>query len=469
VQSTGTRPKVVVSGGARGVVGHAGTRLLTDLADKTGLTRGFVQALGLDRVRRSAHEPGRVAVDLAVLLADGGEAIADLAVLRQQPQLFGAVASDATAWRVLDTIDEPALQRLRAARAAARELAWLQLVETRGSLPATTILGRAVPGLVLDLDATIVLSHSEKEAAAPTWKHTFGFHPLLCFLDATGEALAGLLRPGNAGSNTAADHVTVLGQALAQIPEQHRYGVPILVRSDSAGSSYEFLAHVRGLREQGMDMQFSVGVAIGAPVRAAITAAVDWLPALNTDGSLRDDAQITELTSLIDPQALAGFPAGTRLICRRERPHPGAQLSLFDTINGMRHQVFATDTGHGTGLSMQFLEVRHRAHARVEDRIRCGKSTGFGRFPSRRFAINHAWLELALTGIDLLAWTQHLLLDRPMTTAEPKKLRYRLLHVAAKLSRTARITTLRIAEGWPWTEPLVQAFQRLAQLPEPIT
>jgi hypothetical protein len=221
VQGTRTRPKVVVAGGARGVVGHAGARLLTDLADKAGLTSGFVQALGLDRVRRPTHEPGRVAVDLAVLLADGGEAIADLAVLRQQSGLFGRVASDPTAWRVLDAIDAAALARLRAARAAARELAWLQLLETRRSFPATTVLARALPGFVLDIDATIVLAHSEKEAAAPTWKHTFGFHPLLCFLDATGEALAGLLRSGNAGSNTAADHVTVLDQALQQIPEQY--------------------------------------------------------------------------------------------------------------------------------------------------------------------------------------------------------------------------------------------------------
>jgi hypothetical protein len=450
------------------VVGHAGARLLTDLADKTGLTSGFVQALGLDRVRRPAHEPGRVAVDLAVLLADGGEAIADLAVLRQQPGLFGRVASDPTAWRVLDAIDTAALARLRAARAAARELAWLQLLETRRSLPATTVLGRALPGFVLDIDATIVLAHSEKEAAAPTWKHSFGFHPLLCFLDATGEALAGMLRPGNAGSNTAADHVTVLGQALEQIPEQHRYGSPILVRSDSAGSSYEFLAHLRGLRDNGIDIGFSVGVAITAPIRAAITAAEDWVAALDGDGRLRDGAELVELTDYLDPGVLASFPAGTRLICRRERPHPGAQLSLFDTINGMRHQVFATDTPHGGG-SIQFLEVRHRCHARVEDRIRTGKTTGFGRFPSRAFAINAAWLELALTGIDLLCWTQHLLLDGALAAAEPKKLRYRLLHVAAKLTRTARTTTLRIAAGWPWTDDLVTAFQRLAELPEPVT
>jgi hypothetical protein len=468
VQGTGTRPKVVVTGGGRGVVGHAGARLLTDLADKTGLSSGFVQALGLDRVRRPAHEPGRVAVDLAVLLADGGEAIADLAVLRQQPGLFGRVASDPTAWRVLDAIDTAALARLRAARAAARELAWLQLVETRRSLPATMVLGRALPGLALDIDATIVLAHSEKEAAAPTWKHTFGYHPLLCFLDATGEALAGMLRPGNAGSNTAADHITVLGEALQQIPDTYRYGSPILIRSDSAGSSHEFLAHIRGLRDHGVHTEFSVGVAITEPIRAAITAAQGWVAALDGDGSLRDGAELVELTDYLDPGVLASFPAGTRLICRRERPHPGAQLSLFDQVNGMRHQVFATDTPHGGG-SIQFLEVRHRCHARVEDRIRCGKTTGFGRFPSRQFAINAAWLELALTGIDLLCWTQHLLLDGEMAVAEPKKLRYRLLHVAAKLSRTARTTTLRIAAEWPWTDDLVTAFQRLATLPEPVT
>jgi hypothetical protein len=460
---------VTVAGGGRGVVAHAGTRLLADLADKTGLTSGFIQALGLGRQRRSAHDPGRVAIDLAVLLADGGEAIADLAVLRQQPRLFGPVASDATAWRVLDSIDEPALARVRAARAAARELAWAQLAETRRSVPATVVLGRPVPGFVLDIDATIVWCHSEKESAAPTWKHTFGYHPLLCFLDGTGEALAGLLRPGNAGSNTAADHITVLQRALQQIPDHHRYGTPILIRSDSAGSSHAFLTHIRDLRRHGLDTQFSVGVAITEPLRAAITTtAGGWIPALNPDGGLRDGAEIAELTDLVDPAVLAAFPAGTRLIARRERPHPGAQLSLFDTVNGMRHQVFATDTPHGGG-PIQYLEVRHRAHARVEDRIRCGKTTGFGRFPSRIFAINAAWLELALTGIDLLAWTQTLLLDGALAAAEPKKLRYRLLHVAAKITRTARTTTMRIAQDWPWTDHLVRAFNRLHELPEPVT
>ena len=182
----------------------------------------------------------------------------------------------------------------------------MQLAETRHGLPATTVLGRVLPGFVLDIDATIVACHSEKESAAATWKHTFDFHPLLCFLDGAGEALAGLLRAGNAGSNTAADHITVLDRALDQIPEAHRYGNPILIRSDSAGSSHAFLAHIRSLREHGLHTQFSVGVAIGEAVRAAITAATDWIPALNGDGSLRDGAELVELTDLVDPVLLAG-------------------------------------------------------------------------------------------------------------------------------------------------------------------
>ncbi|GAA0902126.1 hypothetical protein Vau01_098250 [Virgisporangium aurantiacum] len=152
---------------------------------------------------------------------------------------------------------------------------------------------------------------------------------------------------------------------------------------------------------------------------------------------------------------------------RREHPHPGAQLSLFDTVEGLRHQVMATDTPPGQG-SIQFLEARHRGHARVEDRIRTGKDTGFGRFPSRHFAINAAWLQIALTGVDLLAWTQMLLLDGNLATAEPKKLRYRLLHVAARITRSARRTRLRIAESWPWATELADAFNRLAALPRPV-
>ena len=465
MKATGTRPRIVVSADGRGVVGHAGARLLTDLADVTGLIAGFGDALAPVRQRRGGHDPGRVAVDLAVMLADGGQAIADLAVLRDQADLFGAVASDPTAWRVLSTMDEQALARLRVARAQARQVAWAQTADTRGGIPTASAAGMPVPGLVLDIDASIVVCHSEKEQASRTWKKTFGYHPLFCFLDNTREALAGLLREGRAGSNTTADHITVLDQALAQIPDAHRHGHPILVRSDSAGSSFGFLTHIRRLRQQGVDIRFSVGIAITEEVREAIRHAEKWVPALDTDGSPRDGAEICEITGLVPDH---GYPPATRFIVRRERPHPGAQLSLFDTIEGKRHQVLATDTPAGGG-SIQFLEARHRGHARVEDRIRCGKDAGFGRFPSRQFAINAAWLELALVGIDLLAWTQTLLLDGELAAAEPKRLRYRLLHVPARITRSARRTSLRIAASWPWAGHILTAFARLAALPRPVT
>jgi hypothetical protein len=464
VKRTSSRPKIVVTADGRGVVGHAGARLLADVAGATGLSAAMSDALMSLRRRDSGHDPGRVAVDLAVMLADGGEAISDLAVLRNQPDLFGLVASDPTAWRLLAALDDEALGRIQTAQARARELAWAQAAET-GRLLSSSVAGHPIPGLVLDLDATLVRCHSEKEQAAKTWKKTFGYHPLLCFLDATGEALAGLLRAGNAGSNTAADHITVLDRALAQIPDAYRYGNDILIRSDSAGASHAFLDHIHALRQDGIRTFFSVGAAVTDPVRTAIVACVDWLPAIEADRELRDGAEIAELTHLVD---LSAYPEGTRMVVRRERPHPGAQLSLFDTVEGMRHQVFITDTPRGH-CSLQLLELRHRGHARVEDRIRTGKDSGFGRFPSRLFAINAAWLQLALVGIDLLAWTRTLLLDGELALAEPKKLRYRLLHVAARIVRTARRTYLRIAQRWPWARDLAAAYARLDTLPRPPT
>lgn len=466
MQGIGLRPKVYVSADGSGVVGHAGARLLADLADATGLTAAYSTALRPLRPRGTGHDPGRIATDLAVMLADGGEAIADLAVLRDQAEVFGSVASTATAWRLLADVDERALTSLRSARASARETAWLQAAEIGEGIPAARAAGRVLPGLVLDLDATLVACHSEKEAAAATYKGGFGFHPLLCFLANTGEALSGRLRPGNAGANTATDHIAVFDQALAQIPDAHRHGTDILIRTDSAGSAKAFLAHVRDMRKRGIRTFFSVGYAITEPVRHAIRAMPDrlWHPALDQDATLRDGAEVAELTGMVD---LAGYPAGTRIIVRRERPHPGAQLSLFDQDEGLRHQLFLTDTPYSGAGSAQFLEVRHRGHACVEDRIRCGKTTGFGRFPSRDFGVNAVWLELSLTAIDLLAWMRVLLLDGELAAAEPKKLRYRLLHVAARLTRGGRRLRLRISATWPWRHELAAAFHRLAALPSP--
>jgi hypothetical protein len=466
VQAIGLRPKVHVSADGSGVVGHAGARLLADLADATGLSAAYSAALRPLRPRGTGHDPGRITTDLAVMLADGGEAITDLAVLRDQREMFGPVASTPTAWWLLADVDDRALACLRSARAEAREVAWLHAAEQGEGIPAVQAARHTLPGLVLDLDATLITCHSEKQQAAPTYKGGFGFHPLLCFLANTGEALSGRLRPGNAGANTAADHIAVLDQALAQIPDAHRHGTDILVRTDSAGSAKAFLAHIRALRERGLNLRFSVGYAVTEPVRRAVRAVPDhlWHPALDQDGTLRDGAEVAELTGLLD---LTGYPAGTRIIVRRERPHPGAQLSLFDQDEGLRHQVFLTDTLYCGGGSAQFLEVRHRGHATVEDHIRCGKATGFGRFPSRDFNVNAAWLELSLAAIDLLAWMRVLLLDGELATAEPKKLRYRLLHVAARLTRGGRRLRLRISAAWPWRHELATAFHRLAALPRP--
>lgn len=329
MQAIGLRPKVHVSADGSGVVGHAGARLLADLADATALTAAYSAVLRPLRPRGTGHDPGRIATDLAVMLADGGEAIADLAVLRDQGEVFGPVASTPTAWRLLADTDERTLTALRSARARAREVAWLQAAEQGEGIPAVRAAGRMLPGLVLDLDATLVTCHSEKDQAAPTYKGGFGFHPLLCFLANTGEGLSGRLRPGNAGANTASDHITVLDQALAQIPDAHRHGTDILVRTDSAGSAKAFLTHVRDARKRGIRAFFSVGYAVSEPVRHAIRAMPDhlWHPALDQDGSLRAGAKVAELTGMVE---LTGYPAGTRIIVRRERPHPGAQLSLFD-------------------------------------------------------------------------------------------------------------------------------------------
>jgi hypothetical protein len=467
VQATTVRPRITVTTDGQGVASHAGTRLLGDLADAAGMTAAFSDALAGLRQRRSCHDPGRVLVDVAVMLADGGEAISDLAVLRDQPGLFGSVASTATAWRVLDGVDDAALDRLRQARASARERAWLLRAEAGRDIPVATAGGRDWPGLVLDVDATLVEVHSEKQDAAAHFKGGFGFHPILVWLDNTNEALAGLLRPGNAGANTAADHVEVIDAALAQIPDQRRYGTPILVRADGAGCSKAWLAHLRGLRDQHeLDVSFSVGFTMTDRVQEAILAlpAYAWIPAVDADGELREGAEVAELTGLLPDLAAAGWPAGMRVIVRRERPHPGAQLSFTD-LDGWRFQAFATDTAAG---QLAALEARHRAHATVEDRIRCGKHTGLGRFPSRLFAINSVWLELALTAADLIAWTQTILLHGDLARCEPKMLRYRLLHVAARITRGQRRVFVRIAEHWPWRFELAAAFARLAALPQPL-
>jgi hypothetical protein len=471
VQATTTRPKVTVTADGAGLVSHAGTRLLADLADATTLTAELSEVLLGVRGPRPRHDPGRVLVDLAVAIADGAEAISDIAVLGDQAALFGPVASDSTCWRLLDVLDERRLAVVADARARAREVVWAQRADTAGhAFARSRVAGSAGLGtLVIDLDAHVLVCHSEKEQAAATFKHTFGYHPLLAFCDNTGEFLAAQLRAGNAGSNTAGDHIAVLDAALAQIPDAYRHGHPILVRADGAGCTKAFLAHIRSLREQSVSCEFSVGWTITGREHSAIALLRerDWSAAVDNDGNPRpiEEAAVAEITGLLPASTLLAYPAGTRVIVRRERPHPGAQLDLIEQRDGYRYTGLATDTRIGQHA---FVDARHRAHARVEDRIRCGRDTGLGRLPSRSFAINAAWLTATMIAVDLLAFTQTLLLhDTGLARTEPKALRYRLLHVAARLTHGQRRLRLRIDRHWPWAAQLAAAFARLSALPTP--
>jgi hypothetical protein len=308
--------------------------------------------------------------------------------------------------------------------------------------------------LTIDVDATLITAHSEKEQAAGTYKGGYGFHPLQAYADETREALGALLRPGNAGANTAADHVTVLDRALEQIPAEHIERLEILVRADSAGATHGLVDYCREA-----SMRFSVGYELTETVRGAILEIPDdaWVPALDQDGSVRDNGEVAEITAGVE---LSSWPDGGRLIVRRERPHPGAQLSFSDH-DGHRFQAILTDQPG----EIAELERRHRARARVEDRIRDDKDTGLAKFPFREFALNEVWLEIVLLAHDLLVWTQALLLDGELASAEPKRLRYRLLHVAARLAFHGRRAKLRLQHDWPWREQLLAAFQKLKTLP----
>jgi Transposase DDE domain group 1 len=436
VNGTRAAQRVKVTGDGKGVASHAGSLLLAELADRVGLTEGLSAAMAHTRRRRSAHDPGVVLCQLAVMLGDGGDCLADVAVLRQQPDLFGGVASDPTVWRVLDSIHVDGLRGIAAARAAARRAAW-----AAGATPAE---------IVIDLDGTLVDAHSDKQDATPTYKRGFGFYPILAYLDGTGEGLAGLLRPGRAGSNNAADHLTVLDAALAQLPIKPTE-TEVLVRTDTAGATHHF---IDGCIDR--DVRFSVGLPIDAAVRDALMLVQeeDWIGAVESDGTRRDGAWVIELSDVIEHH----WGADVRVIARRERPHPGAQLTLFDTVEGFRHQVFITDQ---TDTDIAALELRHRHRAHVENRIRAAKDSGLRNLPCEDFVRNQAWLQLVLIAQDLHAWAQQLCFDGELAVAEPKKLRHRVWHAAADIAHTGRQTIVRFQQSWPWTTDIVIAFQRL--------
>lgn len=445
--------KIIVFADGSGIVSQAGGLLLTRTLRAAGLDRGLEEALERWRPGRAVHSPGKIVTDLAVALALGGDCLADVALLRCEPGLFGPVASDPVVSRLIARLaaDAPAaLKAIRAARAAARARAW--------DLAGQTAPGAGGGQVTVDIDATIVTACSEKEQAAPTWKKTYGHHPLAAFADhgprGTGEALAVLLRAGNAGSDTAADHIEATRLALAQLPRGLRRQV--LIRTDSGGGTHEYLNWVT---RPGRRLAYSVGFTITEDMQEAILAipARAWTAACDAEGRVRPGAWVAEITGMLD---LASWPKGMRVIVRKERPHPGAQLRFTDA-GGHRFTAFATSTKGG---QLADLELRHRRRARCEDRIRAAKDTGLRNLPLQGFDQNRIWCELVAMASELTAWMQMLALDGPARRWEPKRLRLRLFSAAARLIRGGRRLRLRIAATWPWATQITAAITRLQAL-----
>jgi hypothetical protein len=449
-------PNLILDPVRESLISSSGALLVQEVIRVTDLDRGLSQVLSAWRPSRAAHDPGKVLLDVATAVALGGDCLADLAAVRSQPEVFGTVASDPTVSRVFAALAgdaDKAVAAIRQARAAARGAVWTRrrpLVGTPGS--------RAGGQVIVDIDATLVTAHSDKQGAEPTFKRGFGFAPMCSFVDhgqhGTGETLALDLRPGKASPWSTADHLTALDNALGQLPVDERDQV--LVRADTGACSKAFLHHITDL-----GLEYSIGFMAHETVKTAIEAIPEqaWRAAVDSDGQARDGAQVAELTAWM-PTPVAQirssrpgpihWPAGMRVIARRERPHPGAQLRLTDH-NGWRITCFATNT-RGAGWTLAALEVRHRQRARCKDRIRALKDTGLRNLPFHDYAKNRIWLEVVALAADLLAWTQLLAFDKhePARRWEPKRLRFRILTVAGRIIHTGRRRRLRLPRDWPW-------------------
>jgi hypothetical protein len=446
-------PSLVLDPGRESLISSSGGLLLREVVRSSRIDRLLSVGLAPWQSRRTVHDPGKVLVDLATAVALGGDCAADLAVVRSQPELFGAVASDPTVSRLiarLATDVEISLPAIRAARAEARATVWARRRPLAGT-PGSRDGGQ----VIVDLDSTLVTAHSDKEGAQPTFKKTFGFAPMCVFVDhgehGTGEPLTLQLRPGKASPFDKHDHIEALDLALAQLPEAER--AQVLVRTDTGGCSKAFLHHITDL-----GLEYSIGFPAVETVKAAVEAIPPqaWRPALDGDGQPRDGAQVAELTAWMPDPVKAtrpgpqDWPKGMRVIARRERPHPGAQLRLTDH-DGWRITCFATNT-KGPGWTLDVLEVRHRQRARCEDRIRALKDTGMRNLPFHNYNHNQIWLEIAALAADLLAWTQTLAWPdhAHVRRWEPKRLRLRLLAVAGHIIHTGRRRQLRLPRDWPW-------------------
>ncbi|MBM7848105.1 IS1380 family transposase [Arthrobacter roseus] len=460
---TGFYPSVRVDSAGDGVVSQGGGAILTSMAKGSGLAAGLSEALEPWRKPFATHEPGKILTDLALSLATGGDCVSDVDRLRNQPEVYGLVASDPTISRLFTTLSQvksaKALAAINSARAAARAHVWTQA----GKDSPLHGVSDENP-LVVDLDASLLNSHSEKEDARPTWKKGFGFHPLMSFivhgLDGTGEPLAVLLRPGNSGSNTVSEHIQVVKDSVKQLPKGYRSGRKIMIRTDSAGGTHGFLDW---LSARHRNFSYSVGFPIHGAVADVLPLVPKegWSKAYDSDGFERDGAWVADITGMLN---LSSWPAGMRVIVGKEVPHVGAQLRITD-IDGHRYTAIATNQKKG---QLSVLEVRHRLRARCEDRIRNAKDTGLANLPFHVFAGNELWCHVVMLAAEIMAWTQMVALTGTKARVwEPKKLRARLFEIGGRIAIHARRTTLHLAATAPEVQLLLKGMKRVAALSPP--
>ena len=465
-----------VAADAEGLVGHAGAVLLRKLADQCGLTSALGGAL--DRAGKSPLiDRGMALASMAVAIALGATSMSDIAVLAHQEPVLGAAPSDTTVRRTLELADARTLDKIARARAAVRRHVWPLICARPAGFPWLAVAGKLLAGwLVIDLDATLITARSDKEGAAPTFKMGYGFHPLGAWCANTAESLAMLLRPGNAGSNTFADHLAVLTAALRQIPARMRSR--LLVRVDGAGASHELISHLLSLATPRRRVLFTCGWAI----TAADEQAIGLLPsgacqaAVDQDGAVQEDKHVAEITHLLG--RAGNWPAGLRWIVRRTRPsrRQARNLTAFERATGWRYSIICTNIPAAGGIPgvpgshhAQFTDVLHRQHAVVEDGVRAGKSMGLRNLPSKTWVVNCGWVLAANIAADLAAWIRLLgLYDcEDLKDAEPGTLRYRLLSLPARLVRHARARVLKISRTWPWKDAFLACWHRLCALPAP--
>lgn len=465
-KTTRVFPSLPVATTEQSLVSHAGLNVVTSFVDALGF-----RDLCEDRLRQFVpslawHRPGTILGSLAVMLAGGGEHVSDLDMLRTGDGVFGKVASNATVSRFFErTVISPELFSYGFATLT-RELrtrVWGAAGDRNPALKAT-----AREPLILDLDATLVTSHSDKEQAVGTYKGGYGFAPFIASVDygtgnGGGEVLAVLLRPGNAGANSADDHIKVFTQAVAQLPDDFYdkdgklIGEKVLVRTDSAGASRKFLHHLSSL-----GVQFSVSYPV--PVMKAnrvawINDKQHWQPALDQDGNDRTNAWVVNATDVL---GLTDYPPGTNLYLRAEPLHPGAQATLLD-LDGHRVTAFLTNSPRWHGPA---LDARHRARGRCENRIKTLKNTGLGKLPFFDFHANQAWAHIAALAMNLVSWLQLAALPtgHKVRGWDIKRWRYRLFATAGKLITRARRTSLLLPAQAPETDTITTLLDAIAGL-----